>query len=161
MFRRMTTLLRRDFFRKRSMILRKELNDFDPKFKYVVNRLSKVNKEEAEHILARHRLNNQPQKCILHYKENRSAKCYGRRCDVVFTKGSLCLKVTGALTIPLGKKEAVEQLFYFCGKKNCLLQKPVWCNVRYPTCIEACKTVVEQDRRKVAEEFELPIVDEI
>ena len=104
---------------------------------------------------------NQPQKCILHYKENRSAKCYGRRCDVVFTKGSLCLKVTGALTIPLGKKEAVEQLFYFCGKKNCLLQKPVWCNVRYPTCIEACKTVVEQDIRRVAEEFELSIVNEI
>ena len=96
-----------------SVILRKESNDFDPKFKYVVNRLSKVNKEEAEHILARHRLNNQPQKCILHYKENRSAKCYGRRCDVVFTKGSFCLKVTGALTIPLVKKEAVEQLFYF------------------------------------------------
>ena len=43
--------------------------------------------------------------------------------------------------------------------KNCLLQKPVWCNVQYPACIEACKTVVEQDRRKVAEEFELPIVD--
>ena len=103
-----------------SVILRKELHDFDPKFKYVVNRLSKVNKEEAEHILARHRLNNQPQKCILHYKENRSAKCYGRRCDVVFTKGSLCLKVTGALTIPLGKKEAIEQLFYFCGKKKLL-----------------------------------------
>ena len=72
-----------------SVILRKELNDFDPKFKYVVNRLSKVNKEEAEHILARHRVNNQPQKCILHYKEIRSAKCYGRRCNVVFTKGSL------------------------------------------------------------------------
>ena len=58
-----------------SMILRKESNDFDPKFKYVVKRLSKVNKEEAEHILARHRLYNQPQKCILQYKENRSAKC--------------------------------------------------------------------------------------
>ena len=143
------------------MILRKESNDFDPKFKYVVNRLIKVNKEEAEHILASHRLNNQPQKCILHYKENRSAKCSGRRCDVVFTKGSLCLKVTGALTIPLGKKEAVKQLFYFCGKKNCLLQKPIWCNVRYPTCIEASKTVVEQDIRRVADEFELPIVNEI
>ena len=104
-----------------SVILRKESNDFHPKFKYVVNRLSKVNKEEAKHILASHRLNNQPQKCILHYKENRSAKCYGRHCDVVFTKGNLCLKVTGALTIPLEKKEAVEQLFYFCGKKNCLL----------------------------------------
>ena len=50
-----------------SVILRKELHDFDPKFKYVVNRLSKVNKEEAEHVLARHRLNNQSQKCILHY----------------------------------------------------------------------------------------------
>ena len=36
---------------------------------------------------------------------------------MVFTKGSLCLKVTGALTIPLGKKEAKEQQFYFCGKK--------------------------------------------
>ena len=60
---------------------------------------------------------NHSQKCILHYKENQSAKCYGRHCDVVFTKGSLCLKVAGALTIPLGKKEAVEQLFYFCGKK--------------------------------------------
>ena len=35
---------------------------------------------------------------------------------MVFTKGSLCLKVTGALTIPLGKKEAVEQLFNFCMK---------------------------------------------
>ena len=93
------------------------MNDFDPKFKYVVNRLSKVNKEEAKHILARHRLNNQPQKCILHYKENRSVKCYGRRCDVVFTKGSLCLKITGTLTIPLGKKEALEQLFNFCVKK--------------------------------------------
>ena len=104
---------------------------------------------------------NQPQKRILHYKENRSAKCYGRRCDVVFTKGSLCLKVTGALTIPLEEKEAVEQLFYFCGEKHCLLQKPVWCNVRYPTCIEACKTVVEQDIRRVAEEFEFPIVNEI
>ena len=53
-----------------SVILRNESNDFDPKFKYVVNRLIKVNKEEAEHILARHCLNNQPQKCILHYKEN-------------------------------------------------------------------------------------------
>ena len=96
MFRRMTTLLRRDFFRKRSMILRKELNDFDPKFKYVVNRLSKVNKEEAEHILARHCLNNQPQKCILHYKENRIAKCYGRRCDVFFRNGSLGEKLLTA-----------------------------------------------------------------
>ena len=104
---------------------------------------------------------NQPQKHILHYKENRSVKYYGRRCDVVFTKGSLCLKVTGALTIPLGKKEAVEQLFYFCGEKNCLLQKPVWCNVQYPMCIKACKTVVEQDIRRVAEEFEFPIVNEI
>ena len=36
---------------------------------------------------------------------------------MVFTKGSLCLKVTGALTISLGKKEAVEQPFYICGKK--------------------------------------------
>ena len=102
-------------------ILRKESHDFDPKFKYVVNRLSKakykVNKEEAEHVLARHRLNNQPQKRILHYKENRSAQCFGRRCDVVFTKGSLCLKVTDALTIPFGKEEAVEQLFSFVGKK--------------------------------------------
>ena len=60
---------------------------------------------------------NHSQKCILHYKENQSAKCYGRHCDVVFTKGSLCLKVAGALTIPLRKKEAVEQLFYFCGEK--------------------------------------------
>ena len=47
-----------------SVILRKESTDFNPKFKYVVNILSKVNKEEAEHILARHRLNNQPQECI-------------------------------------------------------------------------------------------------
>ena len=80
---------------------------------------------------------------------------------MVFTKGILCLKVTGALTIPLGKKEAVEQLFYFCGGKNCLLQKPVWCNVQYSTCIEASKAVVEQDIRRVADEFELPIVNEI
>ena len=29
-------------------------------------------------------------------------------------KGSLCLKVTDALTISLGKREAVEQPFYFC-----------------------------------------------
>ena len=35
---------------------------------------------------------------------------------MVFTKGSLCLNVTGVLTIPLGKKEAVKQLFYFFGK---------------------------------------------
>ena len=41
---------------------------------------------------------------------------------MVFTKGSLCLKVTGALTISLGKKEAVEQLFYFCGKKMLTLE---------------------------------------
>ena len=59
---------------------------------------------------------NQRQKCILHYKENQSAKCYGRCYEVVFTKGSLCLNVTGVLTIPLGKKEAVKQLFYFFGK---------------------------------------------
>ena len=100
-----------------SVILRNESNDFDPKFEYVVNSLSKVNKEEAEYIVAMHRLNNQPQKCILHYKESQSPKCYGRRCDVIFTKGSLCLKFTGALTIPLGKKEAAEQLFYICGKR--------------------------------------------
>ena len=36
---------------------------------------------------------------------------------MVFIKGSLYLKVTGALTIPLGKEEAVKQLFYFCRKK--------------------------------------------
>ena len=75
---------------------------------------------------------NQPQKCILHYKENRSAKCYGRSCDVVLTKGSLCLKVTGALTILLGKKEAVEQIFYFCGKKiaYCRSQSGVTCGTQ-------------------------------
>ena len=75
---------------------------------------------------------NQPQKCILHYKENRSAKCYGRSCDVVLTKGSLCLKVTGALTILLGKKEAVEQLFYFCGKNiaYCRSQSGVTCGTQ-------------------------------
>ena len=49
----------------------------------------------------------------------------------------------------------------FLWGKNCLLQKPVWCNVWYPTCIEACKTVVEQDIRRAAEEFELSIVNEI
>ena len=41
---------------------------------------------------------------------------------MVFTKGNLCLKVTGAITIPLGKKEAVEQLFYFCGKKLLIVE---------------------------------------
>ena len=41
-----------------SVILRKESNDFDPKLKHVVNRLSKVSKEEAEYILPRHRLHN-------------------------------------------------------------------------------------------------------
>ena len=49
----MTTLLRRYFSESDlSVILRKESHDFDPKFKYVVNRLSKakhkVNKEEGE-----------------------------------------------------------------------------------------------------------------
>ena len=74
---------------------------------------------------------------------------------MVFTKGSLCLKVTGALTIPLGSKEAVEQLFYFCGIKNRLLQKPFSCNVRYSATL--LMSVVEQDIRRVAEEFELPV----
>ena len=78
---------------------------------------------------------------------------------MVFTKVSLGLNVTGALMIPLGKKEALEQLYLW--GRNCLLQKPVWCNIQYPTCIEACKTIVEQDIRRVAEEFELPIVNEI
>ena len=40
--------------------------------------------EERQYILARHLLNNQPQKCILHYKENRRAKCYGRRVVMGF-----------------------------------------------------------------------------
>ena len=71
------------------------------------------------------------------------------------------MKVTGVLMILFGKKEAVEELFYFCGKKNCLLQMPVWCNFRYPTCIEACQTVAEEDITRVVEEFELPIITEI
>ena len=36
-----------------------------------------------------------------------------------------------------------------------------WCNVQYPMCTKACKTIVEQDMRRVAEKFELSIVDEI
>ena len=52
-----------------SVILSKESNYFYPKFKYVVNRLSKI-LEEAQHILARYCLNNQLQKCILHRRAN-------------------------------------------------------------------------------------------
>ena len=61
----------------------------------------------------------------------------------------------------IGEERGSRTTILFLWEKNCLLQKPVWCNVRYPTCIEACKTVVEQDIRRVVEEFELPILNEI
>ena len=64
--------------------------------------------EERQYILARHLLNNQPQKCILHYKENRRAKCYGRRVVMGFLQKAVLFD----------RHERVEQLFYFCGKKT-------------------------------------------
>ena len=61
-------------------------------------------------------------------------------------------------TIPLGKKEAVVQLIYFCRKKiaYCRSQSGVTFGTQ-----SASKIVVEQDIRRVADEFELPIVNEI
>ena len=67
----------------------------------------------------------------------------------------------GCVNDSIGEERGSRITILFLWEKHCLLQKPVWCNVRYPTSIKACKAVVEQDIRRVAEEFELPIVNEI
>ena len=46
--------------------------------------------------------------------------------------GKLSVKVNVALTVPYGKTNAVEQVFYFCANKQCFNKAPKWCNVMCP-----------------------------
>ena len=89
-------------------------------------------KHDLKKILQKHPGYNKPQETKLHHKESRSAKCQGRGCNNIFTAGTLCLKVEGALTVPPKRDEAVEQRFYFCPQKQCLANPPHWSNVKYP-----------------------------
>ena len=72
----------------------------------------------------------------LMHKANRSAKCYGRCCKAIVSVGTLCLKVIGSLTVPLNRKDAVQQDFYFCPQKVCLSSMLIWLNVRYPNSVD-------------------------
>ena len=76
------------------------------------------NKHDLKEILQKHPGYNKPQETKLHHKESRSAKCQGRGCNNIFTAGTLCLKVDGALTVPPNRDEAVEQRLYFCLQKQ-------------------------------------------
>ena len=89
-------------------------------------------KHDRKKILQKHPGYNKPQETKLHHKESRSAKCQGRGCNNIFTAGTLCLKVEGALTVPPNRDEAVEQRFYFFPQKQCLANPPHWSNVKYP-----------------------------
>ena len=74
---------------------------------------------------------NKPQETKLHHKESRSAKCQGKCCNNIFTTGTLCFKVEGAFTVPPNRDEAVEQIFYFCPRKQYFADPPHWSNVKY------------------------------
>ena len=62
-------------------------------------------------ILKQHPHYNNSQSFTLHHKTKRSAKCYGRNCQIIFIVGALCFRVERALTVLYSKSDAVEQLF--------------------------------------------------
>ena len=99
------------------------------------------NKHDLKEILQKHPGYNKPQETKLHHKESRSAKCQGRSCNNIFSAGTLCLKVEGALTVPPNRDEAVEQKFYFCPRKQFLSNPPHWCNVKYPQFFVASESI--------------------
>ena len=114
-------------------LLSKNSSEIDSRFLQKSDqKIPRRTKGDLQAVLQIHDLFHQPQQVTLHRKVSRTAKCHGRNCQVIFTVGKLCLKVTGALTVPRDKNIAVEQAFYFCARKNCLESAPVWSNVRYP-----------------------------
>ena len=65
--------------------------------------------------------------------------------NVVFIFGLTCLKMLGALTAPYWKRQAVEQVFYFCPKDVCFRQAPSWSNARCPTEVMVDGNMPERD----------------
>ena len=68
---------------------------------------------------------NKPQETKLHLQESRGAKCQGSRFNNIFTAGTLCLKVEGALTVPPKRGEI------FHPWKQYFADPPHWSNVKY------------------------------
>ncbi|XP_066927735.1 uncharacterized protein [Clytia hemisphaerica] len=105
--------------------------EVDDKYKANPQRLPSSNRDRGE-ILRSHHLYNQGQTFTVHKKAKRTAKCSARQCQEILTVGKLALRVDGALSVIYERPEAVERKFYFCPKQNCVLQFPVWSNIRPP-----------------------------
>ena len=79
------------------IILQREV---EPKFLLPVMNINRRSREEYLGILQQNENYHNEQTYMLHYKEARSANCLGKNCKKKLEIGSLCIKVTGAITVP-------------------------------------------------------------
>ena len=79
----------------------------------------------------------------LHNKTKRSATC--RSCKKIFKVGSLCIKIDGVLTVPIGHDTATVQTVYACVDPLCLRSMPYWTNARYPTSLLSTPDVTTEE----------------
>ena len=120
--------------------------DVDPQFKR--NNSKKGTRRDRlslQHTLNNHENVNDEQICTIQLKENRSAKCSGLSCKKILQRGTPCIKVDGALTVPYGKEVAMKQLFYFCATRECFTRPPVWSNIRPNVDIRGGETITEEE----------------
>ena len=61
----------------------------------------------------------------------------------ILQRGTRCIKVDGALTVPYGKDVAMKQLFYFCATRECFTRPPVWSNIRPNVDIRGGENITE------------------
>ena len=102
-----------------------------------------LKKKDFLQILREHELYDKEQICTLHRKSKRSTKCSG--CKNILEVAVLAVKVNGAISVPFGKATAVEQVFYFCPKRQCFTKVPKWCNVKIPVQIVAGEGINQTD----------------
>lgn len=110
--------------------------------------------KEAQDILLLHELYSIPQRCTLHHKKSRTAKCRG--CKKVLIIGDLSVKVDGALTVPYGKSMAVPQIFYMCATRECFGNVPSWCNIKMPSSLFADDGISKEERDETVESLGVP-----
>lgn len=112
---------------------------------------------DVKAILTNHPDYQKEQEWVLHRKLSRSAMCRGCHKKVI-EKGSICLKVEGAISVPFGKDFAVAQTFYFCTDKQCLLSFPPWTNIRPPLFIMSDSNIEEAIKTTISSDLSVPVV---
>ena len=92
---------------------------------------SKRNAAFFREIMAKHQDYGSPLKFLHVTKVGRSASCSGFKCQNPLMVGDNVVRVPKAVGVPYGKEIAVQTDYFFCPKRLCIRNPPVWTNIKY------------------------------